>query len=293
MEKEKMLVIVNPKSGTGRQAKVVRSFEKLVDKINFDYEIVESQYAHHGTELAKAAVGKGYDVVVAVGGDGSVNDVAAGLEGTSTKLGIIPCGSGNGLARCLKIPVYPSRAVAILNDNKMKRIDTLSVNGRFCVSLAGVGFDALIAKQFQEKPKNSRGFKSYLQLIANEYPTYKPKAYKFEIDGKIVEKSAMFVCFANSNQFGYEATVAPDARIDDGLIDVCFVKNIPILAAPPMAVLLFSKNLDLSPHVDFLRTSRVKVLNNDFEWVNIDGEPCKIGREFEISVNHKSLCVIC
>lgn len=293
MEKEKVLVIINPVSGTGHQKSAVNAIEKKIDKINFDYEIVETQYAHHATELTRKAVDDGYDIVVAVGGDGSVNDVVAGLVDTDVKLGIIPCGSGNGLARCLKIPLTPSKAVSILNENKMKRVDTMTVNGHICACIAGIGFDALIAKQFQEKPKNTRGFHSYLQLIAAEYPKYEARKYDMIVDGKNVMHKAMFISFANANQFGFDAIVAPDSRIDDGMIDVCLIENIPILSAPPTALLLFAKKIDMSPRVKIIKASNVKITNNDLEWVNIDGEAIKLGKELEINVKHKSLKIIC
>ena len=183
-DKEKVLIIINPVSGTGKQKSALKAIERGIDRINFDYEISETQYAGHATELARQAASKGYDIVVAVGGDGTVNEVAAGLVDTQTKMGIIPCGSGNGLARSLKIPVSRTKAVEVLNENRMKRIDTMSVNGNFCASIAGIGFDALIAKEFQEKPKNTRGLHSYVQLIATKYPTYKANEYKIEIDGQ-------------------------------------------------------------------------------------------------------------
>ena len=293
MEKERVLVIINPVSGTGHQKSAVNAIERKIDRVNFSYEIVETQYAHHATELTRKAVAEGYDIVVAVGGDGSVNDVVAGLVDTDVKLGIIPCGSGNGLARCLKIPILPSKAVSILNENKMKRVDTMTVNGRVCASIAGIGFDALIAKQFQEKPQNTRGLHSYLQLIATEYPKYEPREYDMIVDGKQMREKAMFISFANANQFGYEAIVAPDSRIDDGMIDVCFIENIPILSAPPTALLLFAKKLDMSPRVRIVKASNVKIINNDLEWVNIDGEALKLGNELEVNVKHKSLKIIC
>ncbi len=293
MEKEKVLIIINPVSGTGKQKSAIKSIDKKIDKINFDYEIVETKYAHHATELASKAAADGYDMVVAVGGDGSVNDVVAGLVNTNTKLGIIPCGSGNGLARCLKIPLSPSKAIETLNDNKMKRIDTMLINGHVCASIAGIGFDALIAKEFQEKPKNTRGFHSYLQLIATEYPKYKAKNYEVEIDGQRISHKAMFVSFANANQFGYEAIVAPDSRVDDGLADVCFIEEIPILSAPPTAVLLFAKKINKSPRVKIWKAKHIKIFNNNLEWVNLDGEAIKMDKELDIVVNHKSLMIVC
>ena len=292
-DKEKVLVIINPVSGTGKQKSALKAIDKQIDRINFDYEIAETQYAHHATEIAKQAAANGYDIVVAVGGDGTVNEVASGLVGTDTKMGIIPCGSGNGLARSLKIPVTPVKAVEVLNDNKMKRIDTMEVNGHFCASIAGIGFDALIAKEFQEKPKNTRGLHSYVQLIATKYPTYKANEYKIEIDGKSSVHKAMFICLANANQFGYNAIVSPDSKIDDGLIDICIVKNIPLLSAPPTALLLLTNNLNHSPRVKILRGKNVKICNNTNGYANIDGEAIEVGKTVDISILHKSLMVIC
>ncbi|MBR5983144.1 MAG: diacylglycerol kinase family lipid kinase [Bacteroidales bacterium] len=292
-DKEKVLVIINPVSGTGKQKSALKAIDKQIDRINFDYEIAETQYAHHATEIAKQAATDGYDIVVAVGGDGTVNEVASGLVGTQTKMGIIPCGSGNGLARSLKIPVTPTKAVEVLNDNKMKRIDTMEVNGHFCASIAGIGFDALIAKEFQEKPKNTRGLHSYVQLIATKYPKYKPNQYKLEIDGVSSVHKAMFICLANANQFGYNAIVSPDSKIDDGLIDICIVKNIPLLSAPPTALLLLTNNLNHSPRVKILRGKNVKVCNNTNGYANIDGEAIEVGKTVDISILHKSLMVIC
>lgn len=293
MEKEKVLIIINPISGTGRQRTALKAIKNGIDRINFDFEVKETKYACHATEIARQAAADKYDIVVAVGGDGTVNEVASGLVGTETKMGIIPCGSGNGLARSLKIPLTPAKAVATLNENRMKRIDTMLVNENFCVSIAGIGFDALIAKEFQEKPKNTRGFHSYLQLIATKYPTYKPNEYKIEIDGKSSLEKAMFICLANANQFGYNAIVAPDSRIDDGLIDVCIVKNIPLISATSTALLLMTKSLDLSPRVKIIKGKSVRIYNNSNEYANIDGEAKKIGKTIDISIKHKSLMVIC
>ena len=292
-DKEKVLVIVNPASGTGKQKYAVKAIVKQADKINFDLEIKKTEYPHHAFEIASQAAADGYDIVVAVGGDGTINEVASGLVDTPTKMGIIPCGSGNGLARCLKIPLAPEKAMEVLNDNKMKRIDTMHINGHFCASIAGIGFDALIAKEFQEKPKNKRGLQSYLQLIATEYPKYEANTFKLEINGKTSIHKAMFICFANANQFGFNAMVAPDSRIDDGLIDICIVKNIPLISATPTALLLMTKNITLSPRVKIIKASSVKVFCNLNEWANIDGEAIKIGKTLDISIKHKSLRVIC
>lgn len=292
-DKEKMLVIVNPVSGLKKQKLAIRALERKIDRVNFDYEIVETEYAHHATEIARQAATANYDIVVAVGGDGSVNDIVTALNGTETKLGIIPCGSGNGLARSLKIPLYTAKALDVLNENKMKRIDTISVNDNISACVAGIGFDALIAKKFKEKENNTRGLHSYLQLIASEYPHYSAHNFDIEIDGERMVKKAIFLIFANANQFGYEAIIAPGSRIDDGLIDVCFIEDMPLIVAPANALLMFAKKIDLSPHVKIIKAKNIIIRNNNFGWVNIDGEALYLGQQLDIKVNHKSLKVIC
>lgn len=291
--KKRMLVIVNPHSGVGRQKRIETLLSNNLNRDLYDYEVCYTEYIHHGSLIARDAVDKGYDVVTAVGGDGSVNDVIQGIKGTDTVLGIVPCGSGNGLARCMKIPLTPAFAIRLLNREKVSAIDTIVLNDKFLIaSIAGVGFDAFIARLM--KAAKIRGFSAYLNLILREYPTYESKDYRIYLDGKEtpVDRKAWFITFANSNQFGYNVAVAPHAKLDDGLIDISIVDKIPVEHALITAPLVYTNLFELSQHVEMFRARDIMVTGNVDKWVNIDGEGENVGKELHF-VNHpRSLKII-
>ena len=289
--KRSLLFIVNPISGIGKQKKIEEILHQHIDHTLIDYTVRYTERIHHGKELAKEAVEQGcFDGIVAVGGDGSVNDVVSGMIGSHTALGIVPCGSGNGLARNLKIPLTPSHAIEVINHLKSTEIDTIFLNDRVVASIAGIGFDALVAKRMKEA--KVRGLQAYAKIIINDYPTYKEHTFRLNIDGKEIERKAWFISFANSNQFGYNTTIAPLAKLDDGLIDVCIVDRIPLLHIPLTAPLLYLNHFELSQHVEFYKAHEVKVYNNDEEWVNVDGEGECLGKELHFINNRKSLKVL-
>ena len=264
--KRNLLFIVNPVSGIGKQKRIDELLRQSLDHTLFDYD------------------------VVAVGGDGSVNDVVSGMAASDLALGIIPCGSGNGLARNLKIPLTPAHAIEVLNHYKVAEIDTIYLNGRVVTSIAGVGFDARVARRM--KQAKVRGLQAYAKIIVSDYPTYKEHEFRLSIDGNEIERKAWFISFANSNQFGYNTAVAPMAKLDDGLIDVCIVDRIPLLHLPLTAPLLYLNHFELSQHVEFFKAHEVTVFNNDERWVNIDGEGEMVGSELHFNNVRKSLRVL-
>lgn len=283
--KKRMLVIINPISGVGRQKKIEQLLENNLDRDLFDYQIRYTEYIHHGTTLAREGAMQGFDIITAVGGDGSVNDVIAGIHGSDATLGIIPCGSGNGLARCMRIPLTPALAIRVLNQDNPGTIDTITLNDKFFVaSIAGVGFDAFIARLM--KSAKVRGFSAYLNLILREYPSYESKDYHLVVDGREYDRKAWFITFANSNQFGYNAAVAPKAKLDDGLIDISIVDKIPIEHAAITTPLVYANHFELSQHVEMLKAHEVWVAGNVDKWVNIDGEGENVGNELHF-VNHQ------
>lgn len=286
----KTLFIVNPISGIGKQKRIEMLIKKNLDHDLFTYDICYTEHIHHGTELARNAADKGYECVVAVGGDGSVNDIVQGLRGTSIPMGIIPCGSGNGLARNLKIPLTPTHAVEAINRYKIAEIDTIYLNDRVVTSIAGIGFDARVARRM--KQAKARGLQAYAKIILTDYPTYKEHTFRLNIDGNEIERKAWFISFANSNQFGYNTAVAPMAKLDDGLIDVCIVDRIPLLHLPLTAPLLYLNHFELSQHVEYFKAREVTVYNNEERWVNIDGEGERIGTELHFFNLRKSLRVL-
>ncbi len=283
--------IVNPIAGTKKRKNIQELIRSAINPRRFTVEICLTGHAGHAAELSRDAVAEGVDVVVAVGGDGTVNEVATPMIQSDTVLGIVPLGSGNGLARQLGIPLSPTGALKLINRSKITAIDTAIVNGVPFVSMAGVGFDALVVKKYASQGK--RGFFAYLHIVTRAYPRYKPGKYKliFE-DGRQIKTRAFFISFANSGQFGYNTVIAPQAGLDDGLLDVCIVQKPEVFHLPSIANLLLWKRLDRSPLVRIVRSSSLVVKRKGQRRVNIDGEAVKMKKKLEVRVNPLSLKVI-
>ncbi len=290
-EKKKILFIVNPISGIHRKERLGESIKKHIDKKKFIPVIQETQYAGHAVEISRKAVQDKVDVVVAVGGDGTINEVASQIIGSDTVLGIIPQGSGNGLARHLGIPRMITGAMRLINRMHVTSIDTASINGVPFVSIAGVGFDALVAKLFAKGER--RGFFSYAHLISTQFLYYKPKKYRlvFE-DGTTLKTRAFFISFANSNQFGYNTAIAPNARLRDGMLDVIVVQKPGIFDLPLVANLLLLRAIGKSKYVQSYRSGHFWVYRKKNRVVNIDGEARKISKNLEVKVHPYSLKII-
>ncbi len=290
-QKKKILFIVNPVSGTRRRVKLAEAVKKHINTRNFLPEVKETQYAGHAVQLSREAVSEGIDVVVAVGGDGTINEVASQIIGSDTVLGIIPQGSGNGLARHLGIPRTIPGAMRLINRQNVSEIDTASVNGIPFVSIAGIGFDALVAKLFAKGER--RGFFSYAHLISTNYLYYKPKKYKIEFeDGTKLKTRALFISFANSNQFGYNTAIAPNALLRDGKLDVIVVQKPGIFDLPLIANLLLLRAINKSRYVKSFRSGHFRISRKRNSVVNIDGEARKINKKLEVKVHPLSLKVI-
>lgn len=286
--KKKTLVIVNPISGVGRQKKIEKILQNNLNQDLFDYTVRYTEYIHHGTEIARDAVDHCYDCVIAVGGDGSVNDVVQGIKDSDTRLGIIPCGSGNGLARSLKLPLQPWLATRVLNQQFEQTIDSIVVNNRWVVvNAAGCGFDAFIARLMHAA--KTRGFSAYTNLVLREYTRYKNSNYHLVIDGQEYYRNAWFIAIANSRQYGYNLAVAPKAELDDGLLDISILDKVPIDHLPITAPLAFTNHLDLSQHVEMFKAKDVLIEGNTDRWVNLDGEGENIGTSVHFVVHPQSV----
>jgi diacylglycerol kinase (ATP) len=289
--KKNILFIINPISGVRRGNHLSESIEKYIDSEKFNYELKYTQHQGHAITLSKEGVEKNKDIIVAVGGDGTINEVASQMLNSKVVLGIVPLGSGNGLARHLGIPRTLTSALKLINEFQVTDIDTASINGKPFVSIAGVGFDAKVARLFAKVKR--RGFFSYANLITNNYIRYKPKKYKIEFDdGKIINTEALFISFANSNQFGYNTAIAPNAQLRDGLLDICIVQKPNIFRLPIIANLMLLRAIDKSQYVETIRASHFRVRQTRNRVVNIDGEAFKISKKLEIKVNPLSLQVI-
>ncbi|MCB1107267.1 MAG: diacylglycerol kinase family lipid kinase [Chlamydiia bacterium] len=288
-ERYKVTFIVNPVSGLGKQRKIHKLVKRNIDRQKFEYEILYTAYPKHATELAKGAIERGSEIIVAVGGDGSVNEVAQGMIGSNASLAIVPTGSGNGFARHFDIPKDPSKAIRMINDLHSQWIDTVRINDEAYLGVAGIGFDANVSAAFANL--NIRGPASYLLVVLQELPQYKPQYYDLVIDGKAFRKKAFLICFANSKQYGNNAFIAPNAKIDDGFLDVIIWKEFPPHAAPKLVHDLFTKHLDDSKYTETFRCQEV-ILKSPLQTVHIDGEPLHFNDDVYIRVLPSSLKII-
>lgn len=289
-KKKRLRIIVNPRSGVGKHNLLESYLDKYLDKTAFEYSLKNTRKPGDAKSFSETAAAAGIDYVVAAGGDGTINEVARGLTGSNTALGIIPIGSGNGLAHHLKIPLNPVAAIDIVNKRNVKLIDTVHINNQLFVSIAGVGFDARVAKKFAKS--RHRGFLSYFKIVSQEYTSYKPKKYMIELADRKFESEALLISFANSNQFGYNTQISPGAKIDDGLIDVCIVKKVPLIELPRIAHLLYWGQIDKSRFVEIIQTDKITVHQKKNREINLDGETIKLGKELMIRINPLSLKIL-
>lgn len=283
--------IVNPISGTKTKGRVAKLIRELLDLQQFSPTIVMTEYAGHATQLAQHFALEGYYAVVAVGGDGTVNEVASGLVGTDTALGIIPNGSGNGFARHLDISTRMNRAIEMLNSSETINVDYGMVNDKYFFSTCGMGFDALVAVHFSKG--KTRGITGYVQNIVNNIFQYKPEPYHIKSDEIDITTNAMLVNFANANQWGYDAYVAPKASVQDGLLDVVIVDAFPIKAAAELTLNYLSKLMDEDGfHMNTIRVKEVTLTRMNTNPIHIDGDPVEMPAELNIKVIPDGLKVL-
>jgi len=287
--KGKALFIINPISGGKNKDGVPDLIEKHLDAGKFEPVILFTDSVSHARQLAKEAVNK-FDVVVAVGGDGTVNEVASAIVGSNTALGIIPFGSGNGLARFLQVPMDTVEAIKTLGKGHIESIDSGTLNGNPFFNMAGMGFDAHIAEVFSHNKK--RGFISYIKSAFEEINKYKPQLYKIEIDGKSYEREAFMVSFANSSQYGNNAHISPHASVQDGLLDVCVIKQFPFWRLVEMGIRMITKTADKVKFLEIIRGAEITVKRTGTGPIHLDGEPQMQTADIHVKVIPASLKVI-
>lgn len=289
MHLKTVLFIVNPISGTNKKAKIVDLIRQFTDKNVFDFSIAYTEKAGHATEIAQKAVQQGISTVVAVGGDGTVNEVARALFNSQTALYIIPTGSGNGLARHLEIPLNPKKAILHLVKTTKKLIDTCLLNGKpfFCTS--GLGFDAFISGKFATA--SGRGLWNYLRIGFASYWNYKARNYQIFLDGKEITGNFYVLTVANAAQFGNNFHISPEAKIDDGIMDICLMKSVKTLSALKLMFQSYRKKIHLSRHIEILRGKELNIQRIHAETVHLDGDPVLMPEKLEYRILPKSLWV--
>ena len=288
--KIKIAFIINPIAGGKNKFHFSQTIEKVLDLSKFEYQIIQTERVNHAFDLTKIAIQEGAKIVVAVGGDGTINEIAAALVGTQTKLAIIPFGSGNGLARALKIPMNTSKALSIINQTNSDLIDVAKLNDNFFFNMSGLGFDAHISHVFSKDKK--RGLLGYIKATFRELKNYKSENYQINIDGKLINERAFILSIANSSQYGNEAHIAPRAQLHDGLLDLIIVKPFPLILMPIMAFRLFTKSADRSKYLISLQGKSIQISNNKKSVIHLDGEAKLINENINISIQPLALNVI-
>ncbi|MEY3450957.1 MAG: hypothetical protein RL711_782 [Bacteroidota bacterium] len=287
---KKILFIINPKAGTKSKTHLPSLIQQHIDATQFEVAIAYTKAPLHATALAKEAVKNGVDIVIATGGDGTVNEVMQGLLHSDTSLGILPFGSGNGLARFLGVPMNHVQALQFINNAKSVLIDTCRLNEHAFVNVAGTGFDAHIGDVFSHT--KGRGFSTYIKLSIKEFYKYKPQEYQLAINGEILVRKAFMISFANTSQFGNNAHIAPEADIQDGLVDVCIMKPLSIFDLPQVVYAIFNKSIHKSNYVEIIKCQNATITRANADAIHIDGEPTLAAKNLDVKVVPGSLKVL-
>jgi YegS/Rv2252/BmrU family lipid kinase len=288
--KDQVVFIVNPVAGVHSR----ETFKEVVSN-NFEkdeYRIFFTEYPGHANEIAAKKISEGYTHIVAVGGDGTINEVASAAVNTGCHLGIIPQGSGNGLARELQIPLNIKEALSVIKMHRIRTIDAGIANGRYFFCTCGTGFDASVGKEFARDSR--RGMLSYVRATIHKYVKYSPKTYSLKIQKRKIVLDAFLITFANSGQYGNNAYIAPNAKIDDGALDLCILRPFPKTKTIMIGMRLFFKNIDQSPYLETMRVKKATLKRKGKKKItlHIDGEPHTFREKLRITVMPSALKVM-
>ena len=289
-EKKDITFIINPISGTHSKDEIPSIIETMLDKEQFNYELRFTEYAGHAAEIALECTENGRDIVVAVGGDGTVNEVARSLTHTHTALGIIPCGSGNGLARHLCLPMDSKKAIEIINACKIEDFDYGIINGQPFFCTWGMGFDAFISLKFAEAGK--RGPITYVENVLKEGLKYKPETYEVEDETGAKKYKAFLIACANASQYGNNAYIAPGATMKDGEMDVIIMEPFDVLDAPQIAADLFMKTLGNNSKIKTFRAKEIHIHRKEPGAIHFDGDPIMTDADIDVHIEHEGIKIL-
>lgn len=291
MDKRKVLFVVNPVSGGISKDRFVRELANAIDKSTHHAEITVTRAAAETILAAKQAADASFDVVVACGGDGTINCIASQLTDSQTALGIIPMGSGNGFARALKSPFKLDEALNILRHGAVHQIDAGMMNANFFINIAGIGFDAHIAGKFHNSQR--RGLSTYTSLVLKEFLRFRPELYRIQSGEYTFEGQSFFTAVCNGSQFGNDFTIAPQADMKDGMLELIDVKKPSILQVPRLALNALQRKFDANALVSSMQGNLFTIEREKEGLVNIDGEPLEMGMRLEFTVKPCALRVVC
>ena len=289
-KKNSITFIMNPISGTHSKQQIPRLIEECLDKERYNYDFRLTEYAGHAAKIAGEAVANGRDIVVAIGGDGTVNEVARSLVHSRTALGIIACGSGNGLARHLCLPMDVRQAIGIINTCQVEEFDYGVINNLPFFCTCGMGFDAFISLKFAEAGK--RGPITYVENVLREGLKYKPETYEVEDETGARRYKAFLIACANASQYGNNAYIAPGATMKDGEMDVIVMEPFDALEAPQIAADLFMKTLTNNSKIKTFRTKSLHIHRKEPGAIHYDGDPIMTGSDIDVHIEHHGIRII-
>lgn len=286
----KIAFVINPNAGVKKKIDIISfvkayfpesiPYDLIVWKNPFDFEAVKQQIASGN-----------YTVVVACGGDGTVNMVSSVVMNTNMALGILPLGSGNGLARSNGIPLDLEDALQVIARSQIQTIDAALINGIPFFCTAGVGFDALIADKFAAS--TTRGFATYFKTSVREFLSYKPNEYVLTVDGQSLRTEAFLITVANAGQWGNDVYISPEASLKDGILHISILKPFSVTAIGGIALRLFRKKIHTSRHLVSLNGKNIEIEFDGELPVHFDGEPLKARGKLSIRVVPQALKVVC
>lgn len=286
-----ILFLINPIAGVRPKDEIPSLIrEVFASAEDCDVDIRFTEYAGHASVLAKEAVARQVDTVVAIGGDGTINEIGRSLVGTSVKFGIVPMGSGNGLARHMQLPLNMTHALESIRDGHSEAVDYATVNNQIFFCTAGIGIDAKVSAKFAESGK--RGPITYLRSFIELLNDYQPSTYVIHTDDGRVREKAFLIAIGNASQWGNNAFITPHASMQDGLLDITLVKPAPLIEIPHMAMQLFTRQLDTNPHVLSFRSSHFRIFMPHPDVVHVDGEPMQMDGILDIQIHPGELNVI-
>lgn len=283
--KKHIVFIVNPISGTSSKQGFDSKVEKVIDREKYSWRIVRTEYAGHAADIARQCVADGTDICVAVGGDGTVNEVARSVAGSNTALGIVPCGSGNGLARHLCLPMSMKGALSIINHGATDMFDYGMINKHPFFCTCGMGFDAFVSLKFAQSGK--RGLATYAKMVLSEGMHYKPDTYDITVDaddGQQHRYEAFLVACANAAQYGNNTYIAPEASMQDGLLDVIIIEPFKGIGGPKVLIDLFTKTIKDNSHVRNFRARKLHIHRPNEGAVHFDGDPTTMGQDIDVEI---------
>lgn len=290
LKMKKIWFIMNPISGITNKGGIPKLIDNTLDKTQFEYEILETTHPGHASELATEAKEKGVDIVVAVGGDGTVNEVARAIVHSHTALGILPCGSGNGLARHMLLPMNLKKAIQVINKCVIHHFDYGIINDMPFFCTCGMGFDAFVSQKFAECGK--RGPITYVQKVLEEGLKYQPETYEIIDDHGVNKYKAFLISCANASQYGNNAVIAPQASMSDGYMDVIIMEPFDLIEASQISIDMFNKTLDKNSKIKTFRTKKLHIKRSKPGVIHYDGDPVMTGKDIDIELQEKGIKII-